>query len=175
MARRAGWRDWPVSSSSVRESTVIAPLIEYRRSTRAEGLRAFLYLAGTLAGFACFAVVGIYPDEVPLQVCFLLLIGGVGSLLCIYALQHLLVRGEFIIRIDETAIEQILPVWGAGDSFRILIVDVEHVERVNNDGMVRLVIVDRAENRFELTVNYGNPLRQIAEVLESLNVPFLRL
>ena len=41
--------------------------------------------------------------------------------------------------------------------------------------MVRLVIVDRAENRFELTVNYGNPLRQIAEVLESLNVPFLRL
>jgi hypothetical protein len=152
----------------------MVPLFEYRRSTRTEGVIVLLTLAGTLLGFGAFAFFGIFPDDILFRVCLLLVIGCVGLLVVIYAMKNLLVRDEFIVRIDETAVEQIVPVRGAGDSFRVPVRAVDHMERMNDDGTVRLVIVDHDGERFELTINYGNPLGKIEDVMESLNVQVRR-
>lgn len=150
----------------------MAPLFEYRRSTRSEACWIAFGLVIPLTIFAGCVLwwlgqqINSQPIILAVVVVGTLVIGG----MVWHVIQHLLIDGEFIVSIDEAAIQQSVPVSWVSDSFRVPIHDIDHVEREVNNALDGLVIVDRAGNRFKLNANYGNPLSQIANTLESLNV-----
>ena len=149
------------------------PLFEYRRSARVEALCVTLWFVIPLTLLAGLALWWLAEQQNSQPIILAVVIVGtiVMGAMCWYVIQHLWAGGEFIVRIDKTAIQQIVPVGMAGKSFQVPLREIDHVESVLMDGGRELFVVKRNGKRLELTTNYDSPLSQIAVVLESLGVP----
>ena len=149
------------------------PLFEYRRSARVEALCVTLWFVIPLTLLVGLALwwLGGQQNSQPIILAVLVVGAIVIGAMCWYVILHLWSNGEFVVRIDETSIQQIIPIGMAGKSFRVLLREIDHVESILMDGGRELVVVKRNGKRLELTTHYDSPLSQIADVLESLGVP----
>lgn len=145
------------------------PLFEYRRAARVEALCVTLWFIIPLTLLAVVALWWLGTQQNSQPIILAVVIGGtlvIGGM-CWYVIQHWWAGGEFLVRVDDTSIQQIVPVGMAGKSFRVLLSEIDHLESVLMDGSRQNVIVRRDGARLELTPNYDSPAAQIARALES--------
>ncbi|HUE73125.1 MAG TPA: hypothetical protein VMP01_19730 [Pirellulaceae bacterium] len=146
--------------------------LEHRRTSRKEGVLLLVRFGSTVAIMIGGATFMWWLDRsfflvfyiLFCVVCVLFLAVGVWA-----AVDHMRREGEYLIRIDESKIECVVPdPWG--ESFKLPIQDIVKVEIDRSDSdRTRWYLHDKAGRRYELTINYDNPIVDIVELLERLN------
>jgi hypothetical protein len=84
-----------------------------------------------------------------------------------YALANITRCRDFVCRIDDRTIECSVPLPSAGESFRLAIDDIVKVEKRASGESHDWYIWDAAGKQYQLTRNYGNPVKKfIGAILE---------
>jgi hypothetical protein len=150
-------------------------LLEHRRTSRKEGVGILCLAWGTAAiligslSVVCWTgrMHGVIDSVFYVMFCGMALL--MSALATWMAVSHVRQGGEFVLRIDERNIECRVPLAGAGDSFKLPIQDIVKVEHDMRDDQSEWYLHDKAGHRYLLTINYGNPILDIVELLQRLN------
>ena len=116
----------------------MATHFEYRRSSRSEAIWTALWGGSLLALVSVLIfVTAVYRDRTGGQL-FTLIVAIAGTMfglaLCYHVIANWLVNQDFVFRIDDSGIEQIVPVCGGSESFQIPAKQLHYVISVFSDG-----------------------------------------
>lgn len=151
--------------------------LEHRCTSKREGVQTLLRALAVMAIMMTIASV-VYAwtrrsdpslfSSLALAAVWLFALAFVG-LAVWYAVVNIRTGGEFVVRIDDIAIECRIPLAMAGQSFKLPIKDIVKVEHDMRDDNPRWYLHDKSGRRYLLTPNYDNPILDIIELLERLN------
>ena len=146
--------------------------LEYTRAARTHAIRTFIHLVLTVLGFAVFQYFlfpMIWRDSHVFVILFFALEGLIFGIAFIFVWLNFKSSGEFVCRVDDGTISQICPVRGCGETFTICIADIVKIERKSSGESENWYIWDKQGRRYELTPNYGNPIKKFIGLIKDMN------
>jgi hypothetical protein len=145
-------------------------LIDHRKSTVAEGRFVLLSFGSTLTFFAIVEYIlfdHLWRDHKLFLISLLVFQAIFGTLVLWYAIINFRSRREFRCQLNTDRLVCSCPIKDAGESFSLRIADIVKII-VWGQGHCHFALCDRAGRRYELPINYGNPVFDIIAEIQRL-------